>query len=342
MVLERLGRNLGAGRGVEDEQPRHGDSGIQPLTAGAVHVNWGANEGADEVWLGTGEALPSGPRDLGFVGNYGGIGVLHAVGPVATVRANPLADPWGTAQAQQRPAAGRESRLRRPRRAGNLPGARQPGAASRPARRHDCGPAPARPGRGRRDRSVVPGSVPAWDAALAGASARLAVTDVAWTPATGAHGARIWATVVDQVGAGLTGLWLSTDNGVTFAAVALPGMPAAPQRFAIGWHPNHADTLYVLTSGPNLWRIDGTLAPPGAGPQVVANVPTTLFWNAGSDISFYAIAAGVDPANSARVIVGGAAVTSPIDAATAPSASFAAAMYLLTVSPAGAPGTDRH
>ncbi|MBM3679455.1 MAG: hypothetical protein FJW96_16510, partial [Actinobacteria bacterium] len=180
-------------------------------------------------------------------------------------------------------------------------------------------------------------AVPAWEAARAGVSASLAVTDVAWTPATGAHGARIWVTVVDLLGAGLTGLWVSTDNGATFVQVPLPGMPPAPRRFAIGSHPNHPDTLYVLSSGPTLWRIDGTLAPPGAGPQPVANLPGALF--GANDISFYAIAAAVDPANNARVMVGGAAVTSPIDAATAPSASFAAAMYLLTVAPAGPPGT---
>ena len=58
------------------------------------------------MWLARARRCRPGPRDLGYVGNYGGIGVLHAVGPVATVRANPLADPWGTAQAQPRPAAG--------------------------------------------------------------------------------------------------------------------------------------------------------------------------------------------------------------------------------------------
>ena len=195
----------------------------------------------------------------------------------------------------------------------------------------------------RHDPAAAPGtdpwslvSVPAWEAALPGISATLPVTDIAWTAATGVHGARIWVTVVDSSGAGLTGLWLSTDNGATFAPVALPAMPAAPQRFAIGWHPNHRDTLYVLTSGPNLWRIDGTLAPPGAGP--VANVPTTLFGTGLDDLSFYAIAAAVDPANAARVLVGGASESSPIDAAAAAGPSFAAALYLLTVAPAGAPG----
>jgi hypothetical protein len=309
------------------------------LTAGALHVTWGANEAADEVWLGTGEALPGGRRDAGYVGNYGGIGVLHTVGPVAKVRANPLADPWGPAQAQPRPAVGPQPAYAGVGGQGFFrilanPAAPRDLLAATTAGLHRHNPAAAA---GTDPWSLV--VVPVWEAALAGASGRLAVTDVAWTPATGAHGARIWVTVVDRIGAGLTGLWLSTDNGVTFARVALPGMPAALGRFVIGWHPNHADVLYVLSTGPTLWRIDGTLAPPGAGPAAITNLPTTLFGRV-SDNSFYAIAAAIDPANNTRVMVGGAAVTSPIDAAAAPSASFAAAMYLLTVSPVvAAPGT---
>jgi hypothetical protein len=311
-------------------------AGSNALTAGAVYVNWGANEGADEVWLGTGEALPGGARDLGFLGNYGGIGVLSAVGPVATVRANPLADPWGTAQAQPRPAGGGQ-----PAYAGLIgqgffrvvanPTQGRDLLAGTTAGLHRHNPAAAV---GTDPWSLV--TVPAWEAAAPGTSGSVAVTDVAWTPATGAHGPRIWVTVVDP-SALVTGLWLSTDNGATFAPVALPGVPAAPRRFAIASHTSHPDTLYVLTSGPTLWRIDGTLAPPGAGPAAVANLPTTLYGNA-VDLSFYAIAAAVDPANSTRVMIGGAAVTSPLGPAT-PGPSFAAALYLLTVSPAGAPGT---
>lgn len=306
------------------------------LTGGAVLVRFGANEGADEVWLGTGEALPGGPRDLGYVGNYGGVGVLHATGPVATVRANPLADPWGVAQAQPRAAVGAQPAyaglggqgvfriLENPGTARDLLAATTAGL-----HRHNAAAAP-----GTDPWSLV--TVPAWEAALAGASARLAVTDVAWTPATGAHGVRIWVTVIDRLGAGLSGLWLSTDNGATFARIGLPGAPANPRRFAIGWHRNHPDTLYVLCSGPTLWRMDGTQTPPTAGPVSVANLPTTLF--GANDISFYAIAAAVDPANSAQVMIGGAAVTIP-NMPGVPGPSFAAAMYLLTVAAGGAPGT---
>lgn len=305
------------------------------LTAGAVAVRWGATEATDEVWLATGEGRPGGRRDLGFQGNYGGIGVLHAVGPVATVRANPLADPWGVAQAQPRPAAGGQ-----PAYAGlgghgvfrvvaNPADARDLLAATTAGLHRHSSAAPA----GTDPWSLV--VVAAWDALLPGASGTVSVTDVAWTPATGAHGARIWVTV-GAAAAGLTGLWLSTDNGGSFAPVALPGLPAPVPRFALGWHRNHPDLFYVLCTGPTLWRVDGSPAVPAA--TVVANLPSRLFGTTG-DSSNYCIAVAVDPANSARVMVGGAAAASPMLDAAVPGAPWAAAMYLLTVSPGLAPGT---
>ncbi len=305
------------------------------LTAGSVHVAWGADESTDEVWLATGEGRPGGRRDLGFQGNYGGIGVLHAVGPVRTVRADPLADPWGVAQAQPRPAAGGQPAY---------PGLGGHGVfrvVPNPANDRDLLAATSA-GLHRHNAAAPAGTDPwslvvvaAWDVLLAGASGTVSVTDVAWTPATGAHGARIWVTVVDAA-AGLAGLWLSTDNAVTFAPVALPGMPAPVPRFAIGWHRNHPDLLYVLCTGPTLWRVDGTPAAPAA--TAAGNLPSQLF-GINRDSSNYCIAAAVDPANSTRVMVGGAAAASPLVDAAVPGAPWAAAMYLLTVAPGVAPGT---
>lgn len=309
------------------------------LTSGAVYVVWGANEAADEVWLATGEGIPGGRRDAGSVGNYGGIGVLHAVGPVAAVRANPLADPWGATQAEPRPAAGGQ-----PAYAG-LGGQGVFRVVPNPANDHDL-LAGTTAGLHRHNPAAAAGTdpwslvtVPAWEAAAAGSSATVSVTDVAWTAATGAHTARIWVTVVVAGGAGLTGLWFSGDDGATFARIALPAFPASPRRFALGWHRNHRDVLYVLSTGPTLWRIDGTLTPPGAGPATVVNLPRQLFGRVG-DSSFYAIAAALDPGISTRVMIGGAAVTSPIVDGAVPGPSFAAALYLLTVTPVvGVPGT---
>jgi hypothetical protein len=46
-------------------------------------------------------------------------------------------------------------------------------------------------------------------------------------------------------------------------------MPAPVPRFAIGWHRNHPELLYVLCTGPTLWRVDGAPAAPVAA--AVAN-----------------------------------------------------------------------
>ena len=63
-------------------------------------------------------------------------------------------------------------------------------------------------------------------------------------------------------------------------------MPAPVPRFAIGWHRNHPDLLYVLCTGPTLWQVDGAPAAPVAA--AVANLPTQLFGTTG-DSSNYCI-----------------------------------------------------
>ena len=68
------------------------------LAVGALHVRFDPNGDDpvnDEVWAGTGEPDPRGtPREFGVVANFGGIGILHASGPVHTVQQNPDTDPW--------------------------------------------------------------------------------------------------------------------------------------------------------------------------------------------------------------------------------------------------------
>ena len=68
------------------------------LAIGALHVRFdpnGDDPAHDEVWAGTGEPDPRGtPREFGVVANFGGIGILHASGPVHTVQQNPDTDPW--------------------------------------------------------------------------------------------------------------------------------------------------------------------------------------------------------------------------------------------------------
>ncbi len=122
-------------------------------------------------------------------------------------RANPLLDPW-TRQAQPRAAPNPYVGLRD---AGIFSFAADPAnpgsvvaATTRGLHHNRTGPA-ADPW------VLVP--VAAWDAISAGASSRVAVTDVVWTPATvgaGAHPARLWVAIVDTVAPALNGVWVST------------------------------------------------------------------------------------------------------------------------------------
>ncbi len=307
------------------------------LAGGAIHVRFVNDITDDEVWVGTGEPVPPWARDSGVVGGYGGVGVLHKVGPVQAARAAPLADPWDPAQAVARPPAPP---------APAYAGLRGQGVfriAANPAdNRHLIAATTA--GLHVHSSAAAAGTdpwslmvVPVWEALAGGLSATAYVTDIAWLPATGAHAARFWSCLVDPVSGG-TGLWCST-GGAAFVPIPLPGLNASTSRLSIAAHANHPDVLYVLGTGPSLWRIDGTTAPPTA--QQVGGVPAQLFGQAAppQDQSFYDCAAAIDPASSANVIVGGAAVASPVDAALVGAAtpSWAAALYLLTVAPSGAP-----
>ncbi len=296
------------------------------LTCGAVHVRF-AGDGDplnDEVWVATGEPGRGrqAPFDLGTGGQYAGVGVLHATGPVATSRATPLIDPWGR-EAQPRAAAGANPAYQ------GLRGAAIFRLAADPANDRLLVAATTR-GLHHNGSGLAPDpwdqvTVAAWEAIAAGASATVAVTDVAWTPATGAHPARLWVAVVDIANPALTDVWVSAA-GVAgpFAPIGLPnilvgGAPSVT-RLGLAADSAHPDVVYVLGSGPQLWRIDGT------APATVAPLPAQLFGGAPpNDQSDYDLAVALDPANAARVLVGGGAALSPNDN------SWSAALYRLTV-----------
>jgi hypothetical protein len=304
------------------------------LSGGAVHVRFdpGNDPEEDEVWVGTGEPSRSGqvPFETGFgAGQFGGVGILHAKGPVARNPAEALVDPW-TREAQPRPAAGPTPAY---------PGLRSQAvytivadpAAGPAAERHLV----AATSRGLHERSGAAADpwslvrVQAWDNLQPGISATINVHDAVWQPATAAHPARLWVTVVDAV-AGLTGLWVSNagPGGIgPFTPVALPGIGAPVNRLGLAADPTAPDVLYVLGSGPRLWRVDDLT------PAVVTPLPNRLFLGSdNADRSGYNLAIAVDPGNINRVIVGGGAAQSPHDR------SHAAAMYRLTLGALGAPG----
>lgn len=78
-------------------------------------------------------------------------------------------------------------------------------------------------------------------------------------------------------------------------------------RLGFGSDPAFPDVVYVLGSGPLMWRIDGIV------PTPAAPLPAQLF-GASHDQSDYDLVLAIDPTNVNRVLVGGAAATSPFDA----------------------------
>jgi hypothetical protein len=302
------------------------------MACGAVHVRFAPPatpdpHTVDEVWVGTGEPNPLGqPTDFGNLGYYGGVGVLHRVGPVGLSRAGDP-DPWeADRQAQPRAAPTAYAGLRG---AGVFEFAADPAeprrlvaATTRGLHVHDpAATAPTDPW------SVV--ADPTWDARPGSpGSANLVVTDVAWVRGAAPGTSRLWVAI-RQDGTALTGLWRS-DNGVAgpFQEVILPGARtgaggAAVRRLAIAVAPSDPDVLYVLGSGPAMWRVDGA-----ATVRRVTGLPAGLF--GAGDASHYDLAIAIDPASPRRFLIGGAAVTGPDDNLPA------AALYRLTV-PAAPP-----
>ncbi|MGZ6670760.1 MAG: hypothetical protein ACXVFM_00235 [Solirubrobacteraceae bacterium] len=304
------------------------------LACGAVYVHF-APAGTpdphtvDEVWLGTGEPNPNQqPTDFGVVGYYGGVGILHAVGPVGLVRGgNP--DPWDR-QAQPRVGPPAYTGLRG---AGIFAFAADPAdprrivaATTRGLHVHD----PAAPAGSDPWSAVID---PTWDGrAGSPGSAALVFTDAVWTPGDAATGdpARLWVAI-RQTGTALTGVWRS-DAGAAgpFNEIVLPGArtgAGGPQvaRLGLAAAPSDRTVVYVLGSGPRMWRLDGP-----ATVRRVTGLPGELFGTGGADSSDYALAIAVDPASARRFLIGGLAVTGPDDDLPA------AALYRLSV-PAAAP-----
>ena len=291
------------------------------LSCGAVHVAFGADAASDEVWVGTGEPDPSqSPIDAGYQGNYSGVGILRALGPVQSVAAAPTSDPWhheGQPEASYPGLRGRAvfSLAEDPSTPRRLVAATTSGL-------HTFDPAVV----GSEPWSVA--AVAAWEAALgAGNSNQVMVTDAVWvsTPA----GTRLWVTVAGtKQDPRVKGLWRS-DNGVTgpFVRVNLPGATSTAAlrgllNLGLAAAPSDGTVVYALANGPRLWRVDGD-----AGTRQVLGLPGALFGPAGTaGQSEYDLAIAVDPAQPDRVIVGGASVDSPIDVGM-----VAAALYLLTL-----------
>ena len=299
------------------------------LAVGALHVRFGAGPDQDEVWAGTGEPDPTHtPNDLGVKATYGGIGILHATEPVHTVLQDPDTDPW------EHGAPGLRGQ-------GVYAFAENPAAASAVIAGTTAGLHSFDPAAGPLTEPWSLVTVAAWEALLAGSSGRVHVTDLAWvsTPA----GPRLWVAVAGTATpATVRGLWRS-DNGLTgpFHRVDLTGVATDAQRasllnLGLAAAPSDPTVLYVLSTGPRLWRVDGD-----ATVRRVRGLPVSLFGappNSNPGQGEYDLAVAVDPAQPLRVAVGGGAANSSLTPGT-----FAASLYRLNLrTPAPVGAADWH
>jgi hypothetical protein len=295
------------------------------LAIGALHVIFGNGPDEDDVWAGTGEPAPDGtPQDFGSHGDYGGIGILHAKRPVHTVLQDPDTDPWEHGAPALR-GQGVYAFAAEPADPAN------PAAPTRVIAGTSAGLYSFDPAAGPLTEPWSLVTVDAWEALLPGSSGRVHVTDLAWVST--AAGPRLWVAVsgyaTDEA---VRGLWRS-DNGLTepfvFVRVDLTGVATDAQRgtllnLGLAAAPSDPTVLYVLSTGPRLWRVDGDTTV-----RRVLRLPVHLFGTQGE----YDLAVAVDPGQPLRVVVGGAATDSELTTGTSAAALFR--LTLRTPTPVG-------
>lgn len=289
-----------------------GAVGAEALTVGALSVRFGgaADGSGDDVLVGTGELA-----DDRF---FGGVGVLHAVGPAPVALADKFVDPWT-------------------REAANLAGFGCFQLARNPDHPDQAVAATSR-GLFRRALPAAGGST--WEQVtekpFRAGEQTILVTDVAWVKPTGAAGTRLWVALLDLSGTA-SGLWVTDVDPAGglrgFKRVALRGLgPSARIGLAAAAPPSRL--LYALsvtgqprTRNARLWRIDDATAPPTVTP--VGRVPPRLFGEPDRDQHDYDLAVAVDPTDPDRVVLGGAALF---------HLDWSAALYVCAVEAGGRTG----
>jgi hypothetical protein len=274
---------------VTDANPASGHA-ASALSCGCLLVEFGpADDGSDDVvYVGTGELV--GGAASGTPGRrMRGVGVLRLGPPETTssVVANPFVDPWHR-EAANLTGHGVYRLARDPADPNRLVAATSAGLFTR------SGPFVEDADWARV--SVAPFDFDADDGPF--------TTDVVWAPASadGTVPARLWVALVAPGDTTRTALYVST-GGVAgpFSRVALAGATATTRsRLGLAAAPSDRSVLYVLGSGPNLWRVDGTTA------RAVGQVPVQLFQpTGGGDQSGYDLAIAVQPDDPTGVILGG-------------------------------------
>jgi len=252
--------------------------GANALSCGCLLVTFGtpADGSDDDVYVGTGE-----PRDS-ITGGHGdmlaGVGVLHLEVSLQAALANPFGNPWKR-EATNIAGCGIYRLARDPADPKRLVAATTVGLFTRKGDFEEDKP---------------------WTQIKAGpfdfdADDNKWTTDVLWT-ASG----RLFVGLIDNTRFSDTGVHVST-HGVSgpFEEVDLDDIDE-PRKIRIGLAvaPSNPDIVYVLTSGPKLWRITGTNG------SRIQRVPKLLFGS--GDQSEFDLTIAVDPRNVNNIILGGA------------------------------------
>lgn len=247
----------------------------QRNSCGTVHVQFGAAEADDDVFVGTGEAtaLPSQPTPDAQPGHaLGGIGILVAHGPAAS--SSP--DPW-TREAKNLLGAG-VMRI-----------AVDPGGTT----------VIAATSIGLFQRPAAPGVDVDWTKVAGTPFSTLTddCTDVLWTAGDGGtRPERLWVWVGTGSNAGL---WVRAAGQPNFKKIATPGFSAARAVLAASDPPSQIFVLNDAGGVPMLFRV----AAAGAADPVATAVAITA--NVLQSQGFYDIAMAVHPSNANRIVLGG-------------------------------------
>ncbi len=287
-------RPLGGWTTTGDPPPIDRAAGVLACGCMLVRFDPGNNVGADEVYVGTGELMPSTGNTLG--GQNSGVGVMHATGPATSTI---FAAPW-TIEGSNLANSGIFRLADDPADPTTLVAATSAGLWTR-----NGGPAAAWTQVG-----VAP------FAAAAGAA--LICTDVCWVAGVGATPTRLWVAVRDDAGAA-SGIWVSA-NGLAgpFAQMALPALAGNPglmpkSRVTLAPAPSDPRVVYALGEANQVWRFDNLNA------VGVERIPPNLL--GGQDAYNQAIA--VHPTRPERLFLGGAT--------EAADGEWSASLYLASV-----------
>jgi hypothetical protein len=249
----------------------------QRNACGAIHVEFGTNEGEDLVFLGTGEVTSDPDGQPGSAER--GIGILVGDQPVKSAQP----DPW-VREAPNLVNNGIYRIVREPG-GGAVIAATRTGLYQRPG---------------------APGANVDWVRPTATPFDTLNVpcTDVLWTAAEGTSPARLWVWVEEGDNAGL---WVRDAGAANFEKVAVAA--ASPYAYTARRATLAAATpptqIWVLNDRgastlPALLRVSNPAAPTRPEALGVIGVPNVL-----RNQGFYDIAIAVDPGNANRIVVAG-------------------------------------